>query len=227
MSVARSLLRPLSSGDLCLQFLAIRPEKYQIFAFDGGLHRITDDQTVSGVTGVAPHPITSCTVYDTADLHGKIAYRKLVPEIRRSSKSMLMSFPVWKSCFVAPVTKGANANTIATPTSHLSMSRLLRLNFLQTSSHPVLLEAIHHLPILTRLMETLASRHRRCRAAQKRPCASGGTSPGCLPPPLDAHKADPCGPLPIRGNNATEHETAGKGGRYYGTQPPRGMQRVS
>ena len=62
MSVARSLLRPLSSGDLCLQFLAIRPEKYQIFAFDGGLHRITDDQTVSGVTrsGAASDHLLHC-----------------------------------------------------------------------------------------------------------------------------------------------------------------------
>lgn len=63
------LLRPLPSGDLRLQFLAIGLQQNEGFAVDCGLHGVTDDQAMAGVAGMPPDSFSSGAVDDAYEFH--------------------------------------------------------------------------------------------------------------------------------------------------------------
>ena len=65
------LLRPLPSGDLRLQFLAVGFQQYEGFAVDGDLNRVTDDQPLAGIAGMAPNTLSPCGINNVCQLHRK------------------------------------------------------------------------------------------------------------------------------------------------------------
>jgi len=66
------LLRSRPFDDRRLQFLPVRPQKYQMFVpVEGHLQGVTDDESLTDVTGTAVNTLSPGGINQIADLYGK------------------------------------------------------------------------------------------------------------------------------------------------------------